>query len=301
MRHVDRSNNSTTRGSDLRAAIRHSIRLSLVVAGCFFAVQPGFADTSTDRGTTNLPPVDATPPPYVPPYTPPMEPPARPPDLGYDPGDSSGGGGGGAGSDQQQSCELLLATRPAACPNPIPIPTDPLYGDDRIPAGQRSSMRMAHSFVNGKAYWEGMPIQMDSGAIWFLQAALQDQVNAFASGASLVDTNARLRMHLGLTCDMQLNASYQYRVGGTLTKPEQYCLEMMKAFDAEANDNQNFVNWFIEHQRAIGMPLENYVPYGIVELIDTRNSIGEKWRAVTEDASCSKWWTQVQKNMCGVK
>lgn len=85
---------------------------------------------------------------------------------------------------------------------------------------------------------------------------------------------------------MQLNASYQYRVGGTLTKPEQYCLEMMKAFDAEANDNQNFVNWFIEHQHAIGMPLENYVPYGIVELIDTRKSIGEKWRAVTEDASC---------------
>ncbi|MBA0365157.1 hypothetical protein D7V00_06425 [Stenotrophomonas maltophilia] len=75
-------------------------------------------------------------------------------------------------------------------------------------------MRMAHSFVNGKAYWEGVPIQMDSGAIWFLQAALQDQVNSFASGASLVDTNARMRIHLGLTCDMQINASSQYRVGG---------------------------------------------------------------------------------------
>lgn len=162
-------------------------------------------------------------------------------------------------------------------------------------------MRMAHSFVNGNAYWEGMPIQMDSGAIWFLQAALQDQVDNFASGASLVDTNSRLRIHLGLTCDMQLTASSEYRVGAALTKPEQYCIQMLKAFDAEANDNQNFMFWFIEHQRALGIPLENYVPYGIIDLIDTRNSIGEKWRAVTEDASCSKWWTQVQNNMCGVQ
>lgn len=122
-------------------------------------------------------------------------------------------------------------------------------------------MRMAHSFVNGNAYWEGMPIQMDSGAIWFLQAALQDQVDNFASGASLVDTNSRLRIHLGLTCDMQLTASSEYRVGAALTKPEQYCIQMLKAFDAEANDNQNFMFWFIEHQRALGIPLENYVPY----------------------------------------
>lgn len=49
------------------------------------------------------------------------------------------------------------------------------------------------------------------------------------------------------------------------------------------------------------MPLGNYAPYGIIDLIDTRNSIGEKSRSVTEDPSCSKWWTQVQNNMRGVK
>jgi hypothetical protein len=93
----------------------------------------------------------------------------------------------------------------------------------------------------------------------------------------------------------------QSRAGRTLTKPEQYCIQMLKAFDAEANDNQNFMISLIEHQRAVGMPLENYVPYGIIDLIDTRNSIGEKWRSVTEDASCSKWRTQVQNNICGAQ
>ncbi|WP_312706821.1 hypothetical protein [Stenotrophomonas sp.] len=273
-------------GANLKESIKHVLKISMIMSGTFFAVQPGMADTS------NLPTVDAVPPIEY-------EPPEQPDLGGYDPG--GGGGGGTPGSDQTQTCALLIATRPAACPNPIPLPTNPLYGDDRVPAGQKSSMRMAHNFVNGKAYWEGTPIQMDSNAIWFLQSALQDQVDAFAKGASLVDTNARMRIHLGLTCDMQISASSKYRVGGALTKPEQYCIQMLKAFDAEANDNQNFVYWFIEHQRTIGVPLENYVPYGLVSLVDTRNSIGEKWRSVTEDAACSKWWTQVQTNTCGVQ
>lgn len=75
---------------------------------------------------------------------------------------------------------------------------------------------------------------------------------------------------------------------------------MLKAFDAEANGNLTFAVWFVSYQASKRMPLDPCVPYGLLALVETRKSIDEKWRAVTEDASCSRWWTQAQANSCGV-
>ena len=255
-------------------------------------------------GTSDLPPVHVPPPIQGPPLEPPpiyypppglIPPPSNP---GHDGGDAGGGSGG-----QEKNCELLIATRPAACPNPIPIPSGGLYADDRIPGAgaiSRSSMRMAYSFVKGVGSWQGITVEGAQSAKIFLQAALDEQTQNFANGMSLNEANERFRLHLGIACGQQVGESSAYRVGVIPTKPEQYCFEMLKAFDAEANDQKNFAQWFIDYVRGTGIPLESYVPYGIIELVDSKNSIGEKWRAVTEDASCARWWIQANENMCGI-
>ena len=291
--------------SVLNRSIMKSLTITAILAGGFLHssnVQPaGFEGIITPMdtgGTTDLPPVIVVPPP--PPE--PIYPPGWGGGGGGGGGDGGGGGVGGGGGPvhDPEKCALLMVSRPPMCPNPIPLPSTALYGDDKLPAGQSSSMRLAHNFVKGTASWEGTPVQGAESAIYFLEAALADQVTGLAAGQSLTDTNARLRMHLAMTCEFQVGASNQYRIGTTPTKPEEFCFQIMKAFDAEANDNQSFLYWFIDYQNRTGMPLSNYVPYGIIDMIDTRNSIGVKWEAVTKDAACSTWWTQVEQNMCGV-
>ncbi|MNM15045.1 hypothetical protein D3C81_252680 [compost metagenome] len=103
-----------------------------------------------------------------------------------------------------------------------------------------------------------------------------------------------------IACGQQVGESSAYRLGVIPTKPEQYCFAMLKAFDAEANDQKNSAQWLIDYVRGTGIPLGSYVPYGVIELVDSKNSIGGKWRAVTEDASCARWWIQANENMCGI-
>ncbi|RNK58296.1 hypothetical protein C9402_10470, partial [Xanthomonas vasicola pv. vasculorum] len=91
----------------LKAAIRRTIYLTLVLAGVASVLSP-LATASDTEGTTTMPPVEV-PPPYIPP---PIENP--PPPYYPDPGDGGGnnGGGGGGPDEREVLCENLRATKP---------------------------------------------------------------------------------------------------------------------------------------------------------------------------------------------
>lgn len=251
-------------------------------------------------GTSDLPPVDA-----IPPLPDPDPEPINPIGGGDGDGGDNGGNNGGEGQNPQPPrCAELLASRPQSCPNPVRIPAGPYYGEESIPGStvlHRSSIRMAIGFAKKNAPWNGVTIEPHESSRSFLEAALQEQTENFAAGMSLAEANNRFRIHLGLACQMQADAANANRNSITPTKPEEFCFEMLKSFDAEANDEKNFFAWFIDYSNRTGIPLDDYVPYGIVGMEDTKNSIGEKWRKVTEDATCSRWWTEVQANSCGVQ
>lgn len=223
---------------------------------------------------------------------------------GGDGGNWDGGGwiGGGGGPIVGGVCPSLMAVRPVSCPNPIPKPAGPYYADDKIPTSgllSTSSMRMAISFAKGVGTWQGLNINASPRAMDTLRSALERQTELLADGASLSASNYHFRNSLASACDQQVAYSNGVRGGITPTKAELFCFEMMKAFDAEANDRLNFVQWFINYSQNNGVPLEAYVPYGIVELSAPNNSIAAKSRAVTDDASCSAWWVQVKSYGCG--
>lgn len=205
-------------------------------------------------------------------------------------------------------CGVLIASRPASCPNPVPKPSGPYYGEDQLPTSglpggllSLSSMRMANSFAKGTASWQGVTIQFSDNARQRMYNALSEHTRDIVDGVSLTIANTRFRDQLALSCTEQSNASDSYRVGLTPTKAELYCFETMKAFDAEAGDHLNFVQWFINFTKNKGIPLEAYVPYGAVDLAAANNSIGAKWRAITEGASCSAYWTSFQAYGCGAQ
>lgn len=224
---------------------------------------------------------------------------------GGDGGTWDGGGGiigGGGGQIVGGVCPALMAVRPVSCPNPIPKPAGPYYAEDKIPTSgllSTSSMRMAISFAKGVGTWQGLNINASPAAMEILRSALEQQTANLADGGNLTSSNYYFRNQLASACDQQVIDSNGVRGGITPAKPELFCFEMMKAFDAEANDRLNFVQWFIDYSRKNGVPLEAYVPYGIVELSSPNNSIAAKSRAVTEDAACSAWWVQVKSYGCG--
>ncbi|WP_199912234.1 hypothetical protein [Stenotrophomonas sp. ZAC14D2_NAIMI4_7] len=255
-------------------------------------------------GTSNLPPIDALPPDPEPQPEPEPEPQPDPgPDVPPDPPDNEGGVGGDGETQPSARCVELLASRPSACPNPIPLPQGPYYGEESIPGStvfHSSSIRMAIGFARKNAPWNGVTIEPHESARSFLEAALQEQTDNFSSGMSLAEANSKFRTHLALACDLQVGAANANRNSITPTKPEEFCFEMLKAFDSEANDEKNFIMWFAEYSRLTGIPLDAYVPYGIVGMEDAKNSIGEKWRRVSEDSTCSHWWREFSDNVCEV-
>lgn len=286
----------------LSRSIGRALAICILVSGGsanahWMSVPSGWEASPFDTtGTKDFPPVYALPP----------EPDPAPPDL---PDPSDPGNAGGENGDGQQErpvtprCRELLASRPPACPNPIPLPYGPYYGEDVVPGStvlHSSSIRMAIGFAKRNAPWGGVTIEPHESARMFMEAALQEQTANFSSGMSLSEANQRFRLHLGLACDMQVNADSYNRNSIVPTKPEAFCFEMLKAFDAEADDEKNFFVWFVEYTRRTGIPLDAYVPYGIVGMEDSKNSIGEKWRKVTEDSTCSRWWDDFNANTCGV-
>ncbi|WP_372156980.1 hypothetical protein ACCP96_15800 [Xanthomonas campestris pv. fici] len=87
---------------------------------------------------------------------------------------------------------------------------------------------------------------------------------------------------------------------GQLTVPEYYCFEIMKALDIEADDQMNFVQFFIDWSKRYAINLERYVPGEVLSSGSLDNSIGVKWKVTSADAACSTWWTNFQQNQCSL-
>lgn len=288
---------SETKGTyvDLAVAIKHTLRIGLLLSGCFFAIQPGLADTS------NLPTVDVPPPfdppDYVPPdYTPPID---DYPDQG------GGGGGGGDGTPPEVVCANLRQTKPNMCPNPIPMPSSANYAFDQLPHGSffqqtKSTVRMAVAFSEGRAHGPNGPAQSNPTAAWVMNLVLEKQTANFANpGMPLQQANQIFREGLKSVCDLQLmNGAAGYRPPGGVTVPEQFCFDMMKSFDRETNDQMNFVQTLYDWAKRYELPLDVYVPGPVISDLDADNSLAAKWKIVSADAACSRWWTAYQTNQC---
>ncbi|MBB4127537.1 hypothetical protein GGR77_002851 [Xanthomonas translucens] len=277
----------------LKSAIKRTIYLTLVVAGAASVLSP-LASASDTGGTTDLPPVDV-PPPVTPP---PIEIPPAP--------DGEGGGGGGDGDgDHEVICQNLTATKPAMCPNPIPIPSGATYAQDKLPGAGingKSTVMMAIAYSQNRAYGpNGTVSQVDPTAAWAMDFALNKQTENYANpGISFRDATTTFRNDIKSVCELESMGSDKYRIAGQLTVPEYYCFEIMKALDVEADDQMSFIQFFLDWSKRYGVPLESYVPGPVVSSASMDNSLGVKWKVTSEDARCSSWWTSFQQNQCGL-
>ncbi|MGV7174412.1 hypothetical protein [Xanthomonas axonopodis] len=284
----------------LKAAIRRTIYLTLVLAGVASVLSPLASATDTD-GTTTMPPVEV-PPPYIPP---PIENP--PPPYYPDPGDGGGnnGGGGGGPDEREVVCENLRATKPAMCPNPIPLPEGGAYAQDKLPGASihgKSTVLMAIGYSQGRTFGpNGTTAPPDGATAWWMDFILNKQTANYANpGMSFKEATKIFRDDLAWVCEEQTKESNKYRIPGQLTVPEYYCFEIMKALDIEADDQMNFVQFFIDWSKRYAVNLERYVPGEALSSGSLDNSIGVKWKVTSADASCSRWWTNFQQNQCSL-
>ncbi|GAE59764.1 hypothetical protein XPN_1670, partial [Xanthomonas arboricola pv. pruni MAFF 301427] len=162
----------------LKAAIRRTIYLTLILAGAASVLSPLASASDTD-GTTTMPPVEV-PPPYIPP---PIENP--PPPYYPDPGDGGGGdgGGGGSGEDPVEYCNELKNQKPAMCPNPIPLPAGATYAQDKLPGASingKSTLLMAIGYSQGRAFGpNGTTAAPNATAAWLMDFTLNKQTENF--------------------------------------------------------------------------------------------------------------------------
>ncbi|WAT15169.1 hypothetical protein [Xanthomonas fragariae] len=285
----------------LKAAIRRTIYLTLILAGVASVLSPLASATDTG-GTTTLPPVEV-PPPYIPP---PIENPTPPyyPDPG-DGGGDNGGGGGGSEEDPEVVCANLRATKPAMCPNPIPLPAGATYAQDKLPGASingKSTVLMAIGYSQGRAFGpNGTTAAPNVTAAWLMDLVLNKQTENYANpGMSFKDATKIFRDDIKQVCELESIESSKYRIPGQLTVPEYYCFEIMKALDIEADDQMNFVQFFIDWSKRYAVNLESYVPGAVISSGSLDNSIGVKWKVTSADGACSAWWTSFQQNQCSL-
>ncbi|MCC8490381.1 hypothetical protein [Xanthomonas citri] len=284
----------------LKAAIRRTIYLTLILAGAASVLSPLASASDTD-GTTTMPPVEV-PPPYIPP---PIENP--PPPYYPDPGDGGGGDGGGGGNngDPEVICNNLKNQKPQMCPNPIPLPAGATYAQDKLPGASingKSTLLMAIGYSQGRAFGpNGTTAAPNATAAWLMDFTLNKQTENFTKlGLPLKEATKIFREDLKIICDYESTESNKYRIAGQLTVPEYYCFEIMKALDIEADDQMSFVQFFIDWAKRYAVNIERYIPGEVVSSGSLDNSIGTKWRVTTADAACSRWWTSFQENQCSL-
>ncbi|MGQ5273477.1 hypothetical protein [Xanthomonas arboricola] len=285
----------------LKAAIRRTIYLTLILAGAASVLSPLASASDTD-GTTTMPPVEV-PPPYIPP---PIENP--PPPYYPDPGDGGGGDGGGGGGDNgdpEVVCNNLRNQKPQMCPNPIPLPAGATYAQDKLPGASingKSTILMAIGYSQGRAFGpNGTTAAPNETAAWLMDFILNKQTENFAKiGLPLKEATKIFREDVKAVCDYESMESDKYRIVGQQTVPEYYCFEIMKALDIEADDQMSFVQFFIDWAKRYAVNLERYIPGEALSSGSLDNSIGTKWRVTTADAACSRWWTTFQENQCSL-
>lgn len=287
----------------LSHAVRNTIRIGLIVCGGLIGVQASMADTTNDRGTTDLGRVEVGPPLQVDPWYPPI----TPPDIGYDPGEGSGGGGGGSFNGEEArrvACAGLVASKPKMCPSPIPIPSGASYARDRLPGasyGAKSTLLMAIAFAEGRTYGLSRMVPPAPAAQETMRFLLEQQTQFFADpGMSFDSANGMFAVHLAEACRQQAEASNLGRIGGELTIPERQCFTIMQAFENEVR-SPGFVEFFADWTKRYGIPLEEFTTPYVTGSIELDKSIMTKWQVVSDDATCSRWWTTYEQNQCTVQ
>ncbi len=273
--------NESPASSNLNKAIKHALKIGLIISGCFFAVQPGLADTTDLRTVDALPPIDYDPPVDLPDYG------------GNDNGGNSGGGGGGAGGGSNSSpsvpCATLILQKPAECPNPIPMPGGIDYGREQFAAGSGLAKTLYYHQQDSTA----------PRARGQIAVALNYQTSMMAEGTyTMNEINEMVFTYFSLACKYQTEASNAYRIGLGLTVPERNCLDAMGKLQAEAAQTMSFTGFFLNWLNKEGISISDFFPQTVVYLLSPANSTTVKYNLITKDATCSRWWQQIEQNQC---
>jgi hypothetical protein len=88
------------------------------------------------------------------------------------------------------------------------------------------------------------------------------------------------------------------RLGIGLTNPERLCLGAMGSLQAEAEPTMSFTQFFAQWLNREGISLADYFPQTLVNALNPANSLRIKYDHVTQETTCSRWWTQIQEMQC---
>ncbi len=207
-------------------------------------------------------------------------------------GNHGGGGDGGHGSTgPHPRCTELLARKPPQCPNPIPLPGGPEYGRERYPNGSGLAKLL---------YYREQP-STSPRARGQVTAALNGHTNFIVAGGYPVNQiNEQFFRTLSNACSLQTQDSDSYRLGIGLTNPERLCLGAMGRLQAEAEPTMSFTQFFAQWLNREGISLSDYFPQTLVNALNPANSLRIKYDHVTQETTCSRWWTQIQEKQCSI-
>lgn len=213
-------------------------------------------------------------------------------------GGGSGDDGSGSGGDGEpvplRSCDELRATKPASCPNPIPMPSGYGYGRELYASGR--AIPRVINFVENQPY-------VHPDAREWARLALQFQTEHFTDGTTPYDYSSRTFLSLlTAACRVQNREDQGVVLPGNnpTTDAERACLDALSAATAETQNDSffSFFNWWSEKE---GVSLSSIgVPAPLVSFLSPQNSIRVKYDAVSADAKCSTWWSEVQVQQCSL-
>jgi hypothetical protein len=162
-----------------------------------------------------------------------------------------------------------------------------------------------HLYASGRAipkvlnFVENQPYVNDTARQW-ARRALETQTHYMTHPYSRYDYLMKdFLSQLKEACKAQTAADEGIRWSGTsATVAERACLDALSAAQAEANDDSfmNFFTWWSEKE---GVPLTTLgIPEPFINFFTPQNSIRVRYDAITADAQCSLWWSDVQANQC---
>lgn len=211
-------------------------------------------------------------------------------------GSDGGGGGGGYGGDDDEPlpCAFLALMKPPNCPNPIPAPNGYSYANDQF--APSSGLRKAISWIDNNAG------AVDSARYVAIQSLNSHTTSIRALSTPLDQVNNMLLESWKTVCETQRadpQDEFARGFGGvSATNAERTCYEALDKLSAEAG-NLNFQSYFIQQLQLIGIDLNDLgVPNTLINLFSPENSLTKKFETVTADATCAKWWGDVEANQC---
>lgn len=220
--------------------------------------------------------------------------------IGTQPGGFDGGGGGGGGgfggdcstescqgnNYPANTCTLHALVKPADCPEPIPMPAGPRYGQDKFRSG--SALARAIAFIDNTTRGYDTTTQQK------IAQALSDHTTDLRFvGIPLSTLNARLVEKVGIACDIQRVRLDLYPMPFTFrpTFGEYACAELVDQLAEETGEPQ-FLPWFITWLAKEGIdPTDSrFIPQTLVNFLSPANSLKQKFDQVEKDNICANWW-----------